>query len=280
MSNVAIVTDSTAYISKELLERLNVEVVPLYVNFPDEVIVDGSIDNVTFFEKMKNSSQMPFTSQPSPGDFVSVYERLLQEGKEIVSIHISSGISGTVESAQSAARILDENKISIVDSQSTAAGLAMLVLEATASAEKGETREAIVNLMEDLKKTQQVLFIPDTLEYLKKGGRIGGAQALLGTMLQIKPILHFSQGKIEVFDKVRTMKKAMERMVAELPGSAEGLQIALMEAEAETNAHKLEKMVQEKMPGVQVHRYELSPVITTHAGPGVVGLAFIQKDLY
>ncbi len=222
MSKVAVVTDSTAYLEKEVLQRYSIEVVSLYVNFPDEVIVDGSIDSTSFFEKMKRSSQMPFTSQPSPGDFVNVFERLLQEGKEVVSIHISSGISGTVESAQTAAKMLEENKISIVDSQSTAAGLAMLVQEAAAAAEQGETRESIVQLAEDLKKRLQILFVPDTLEYLKKGGRIGGAQALLGTLLKIKPILSLSQGKIEVFDKVRTMKKAMERIVAELPDSTEG----------------------------------------------------------
>ncbi len=278
MSNVAIVTDSTAYLAKEFHKKYNVEIVPLYVNFPDEVIVDGSISNTSFFEKMKKSSQMPFTSQPSPGDFKNVFEKLLLDGKEIVSIHISSGISGTVESAQAAAKMLDEQKISVVDSQSTAAGLAMLVQEAAALAEKGEHRESIVKLVKVLINNQQVLFVPDTLEYLKKGGRIGGAQALLGTMLQIKPILHFSQGKIEVFDKVRTMKKAMERMVAELPGSMEGLQVAVMEAEAEINAEKLEKMIQQKLPGVQVASYELSPVITTHAGPGVVGLAFIHNN--
>ena len=240
MTQIKIITDSTAFLDKEVLEKYDIEVVTLYVNFADETIVDGTIDSATFFHKLRNSSEIPSTSQPSPGDFVQVFERLIKEGKEIISILISSGISGTVESAKTAAKMVDPSRISVVDSLSTSGCLAFLVSAAAQAAQEGKNREEIVALLEDLKSRQQILFVPESLQYLKKGGRIGGAQALLGTLLQIKPVLFFSEGKIEVYDKVRTMKKALERLVNELPTTIAGLQLALLTAEAEENTRKLE----------------------------------------
>ncbi len=275
MTQIRIITDSTAFLDKEVLEQYDIEVVPLYVNFADETIVDGTIDSATFFHKLRNSPEIPSTSQPSPGDFTQVFERLIKEGKEIISILISSGISGTVESAKTAAKMVDPSRISVVDSLSTSGGLAFLVSAAAQAAEEGKTREEIVNLLENLKNRLQVLFVPESLHYLKKGGRIGGAQALLGTLLQIKPVLFFSEGKIEVYDKVRTMKKALERLVGELPATSAGQQLALLTAEAEENTRKLEGLIRERFPDQPIIIYELSPVIATHVGP-VVGLAFIR----
>jgi DegV family protein with EDD domain len=276
MSQIKIVTDSTAFIDKETLEKYGIEVVPLYVNFTDEMVVDGTIDNATFFEKIRKSQEIPFTSQPSPGDFVKVFERIVQEGNEIISIHISSGISGTVESANTAAKMVDEARISVFDSYSTSGGLAMLVIAAAQAVEEGKTREEIVAILNRLKSTLRVIFIPETLEYLKKGGRIGGAQALLGTLLQIKPVLCLQEGKIEPLDKVRTMKKALERIVNELPTTAEGLQVSVINAESQENLQKLVELIQERFPGIAINNYEISSVIATHTGP-VVGLAFMQN---
>ncbi|MGI6318514.1 MAG: DegV family protein [Dethiobacteria bacterium] len=277
MARIALVTDSTAYIDQEKIKKHRIEVVPLYVNFPDEVLEDGSINNALFFEKMRSSSKLPFTSQPSPGDFIKVYERLVKEGKEIISIHISSGISGTVESANSAARMVDPSRISVVDSQFTSAGLAMMVLYASRAVEEGKTREEIVALLEKLKSKTRILFVPDTLEYLRKGGRIGGAQALLGTLLNIKPVLCFNGGRVDVFDKVRTMKKALRRIVDELPSNTEGLQVAILIAETSPiHLQMMEELLAERLPGMKIEKYELSPVIGTHVGPGVLGLAFMQ----
>ncbi len=276
MSQIKIVTDSTAFLNKETLEQYGIEVVPLYVNFTNEIIVDGTVDNTAFFEKIRKTQEIPFTSQPSPGDFVKVFERIVQEGNEIISIHISSGISGTVESANTAAKMVDEVRISVFDSHSTSGGLAMLVMAAAKAVEEGKTRDEIVAMLKKLKSTLRVLFIPETLEYLKKGGRIGGAQALLGTLLQIKPVLCLQEGKIEPLDKVRTMKKALERIVNELPTAAEGLQAAVINAESWENSQKLVELIQERLPGIAINKYEISPVIATHTGP-VVGLAFMQN---
>ncbi|HHT46315.1 MAG TPA: DegV family protein [Firmicutes bacterium] len=277
MAQIALVTDSTAFIDREKIKKHKIEVVPLYVNFPDEVLEDGSIDNALFFKKLRSSPKLPFTSQPSPGDFVKVYERLVKEGKEIISIHISSGISGTVESANSAAKMVDPSRISVVDSLFTSGGLAMMVLNASSAIDEGKTREEIVELLEKMKRNTHILFVPNTLEYLKKGGRIGGAQALLGTLLNIKPVLYFSGGRVEVFDKVRTMKKALQRIVDELPSSAEGLQVGILTAETSPeHIRMILALIEERLPGMMVEKYELSPVIGTHAGPGVLGLAYMQ----
>jgi DegV family protein with EDD domain len=277
MSEVRIVTDSTAFLPKERLEEYQIEVVPLYINFPDEIIIDGKIKNKDFFEKMKKAAKLPFTSQPSPGDFFQVYERIINKGDEIVSIHISSGISGTVGSAATAMKMLGTNRISVVDSLITSGGLAMLVIAAAKAAKEGKTRDEIAAMLEVLKKKIRTLFVPATLEYLKKGGRIGGAQALLGTILQIKPILVFENGKIEVFDKVRTMKRALDRITSELPEKAENIQIAILQAEAGEAVSVLQKLIEERLPGAAVEIYELSPVIGTHAGPGTVGLVLMQQ---
>ena len=277
MPSIKIVTDSTALIKEEILHKYGIEVVPLYVNFKDETIVDGTVENAAIFEKIRKTQEIPSTSQPSPGDFVKVFEKIVQEGSEVISIHISSGISGTVESAKTAAKIVDETRISVFDSYSTSAGLAMLVIAAAEAAEEGKNREEIIDMLERLKSKLRVVFCPEPLEYLKKGGRIGGAQALLGSLLQIKPILYFYEGKIEPLDKVRTMKNALERLANELPGTAEGLQVAIINAGAWENCQKLLQIINERLPGIEVGFYELSPVIATHVGP-VVGLAILQHD--
>lgn len=274
MPKVKIVTDTTAFLEKEALEQYGIEVVPLYVNFADETIKDGSIDNATYFYKLMNSSEVPSTSQPSSGDFAKVFEGLIKSGNEVVAILISSGISGTVESARVGAKMIDPSRIFVVDSLSTSGGLALLVLAAARAAQEGKNREEIMAMLENLKSRLKVFFVPESLKFLKKGGRIGGAQALLGTLLQIKPILYFSGGKIEVFDKVRTMKKALERLVHELPTTGEGLELFLLDAESQENVQKLEELILKRLPGLPIKIYEISPVIATHVGP-VAGLAFI-----
>lgn len=277
MAAVRIVTDSTAFLKQDFIEQYNISVVPLYVNFEDEVILDGSIPNAVFFDKMKNSSKMPFTSQPSPGDFVNVYEKIVEAGDDVVTIVISSGISGTYESATNAAKIVDPKRIAVVDSVITAAGLAMLVKEAAEAAAQGKTKDEIVELLEDKKRRLRIFFIPDTLEYLKKGGRIGGAQALLGTLLKIKPVLYLNNGKVDTYDKVRTMKKAMERIVDEIPPANGPFPLSIVHAEALDNVNKIKEIINRRFPEAEIAVDEVSPVIGTHTGPGLVGICFYAQ---
>lgn len=276
MSEIRIVTDSTAFLPQEILDKYKIEVVPLYVNFPDEVIIDGSINNKVFFEKLKKASKLPFTSQPAPGDFVQVYKKIIDNGDEIISIHISSSLSGTVESATAAKKMLASDRISVVDSYFTSAGLAMQVIAAAKAVQEGKTRDEITAMLEKLRNKIRILFVPATLEYLRKGGRIGGAQALLGTILQIKPILMIKDGKVDVFEKVRTMKKALGRIVEELPGKGK-VNVTILQAESGETPLILQKLIKERLPESVIEIFELSPVISTHAGPGVVGIAFLEE---
>ena len=280
MPGVRIVTDTTANLSREELEEHKIEVVPLYVNFPDEVIMDGSISNAVFFEKCEKAPQLPFTSQPSPGDFAKVYEKILNDGDEIVSIHISSGLSGTVESAASAIKMLSAEGISVVDSLVTMTGLAIMVLSAARAAGEGKSREEIVQMLEEMKVKGRTFLVPATLEYMKKGGRIGGAQALLGSIMQIKPILILRNdtGKIDTYAKARTMRKALERLVEELPQNASDVrQVAVLNADAEGTAAELKVLLQARLPDLKINIYALSAVIATHTGPGTVGFSFFPK---
>ncbi|NLA26967.1 MAG: DegV family protein [Firmicutes bacterium] len=274
MHKIALVTDSTAYLSEEEINRYGITVVPLTVNFHDGFIYDGIVDTAEFFARVDRSDKLPFTSQPSAGAFVEVYKRLLEGEKEIVSIHLSSGLSGTYESARGASFMVDPDRITVIDSMTTSAVLAFLVLAAAQWAEEGMDRDEINAKVQQATKEIGSFFIPDTLEYLKKGGRIGGAQALIGSLLQIKPLLYFLDGKIEVFDKVRTRRKAIQRMLAELPREGKHLKVAVVHCAAFDDAVEIKNKILEMAPHARVEIREFGPVLSTHGGPGLVGMGF------
>jgi DegV family protein with EDD domain len=280
---IRIVTDSTAYLSPELISQYDLSVVPLIVNFGDESFREGEkYSNKEYYHKLKTTNLVATTSQPSSGDFFTVYKKLADEGNEIISIHISSVLSGTLASAQAAATLLPEAKITVIDSLSTANPLAWMVIEAAKAAQAGQTVEEITQQVENMKKNTSLLFVVDTMEYLKRGGRVGGAQALLGTLLQIKPILHLQAGRIEVFDKVRTKQKALARLIGEFDSfmsnrpMMENLKVAVIHIDTEENAEILKKKLAEKYLGLQFEGGELGPVIGSHAGPGTLGIAFCE----
>ncbi len=274
MPDIALVTDSTAYLAAEEIEQNHITVVPLTVNFDDGYIYDGLVDAEEFFDRVHRSAKTPFTSQPAVGQFAEVYQTLLDQGKEIISIHISGKLSGTIESAAGAARMLDESRISLVDSEQTSAPLAHLVLAAAQWAAAGLSRQEIVTRLEQEKTKIRSFFVPDTLEYLKKGGRIGGAAALLGTLLQIKPVLHLHQGRIEVFEKVRTRNKAIERILQELPAGPAEAKICVIHTLAKEEAEKVKEKILQQLPLAKVEVRELGPVISVHTGPRVIGISY------
>ncbi|MDW7674177.1 MAG: DegV family protein [Bacillota bacterium] len=280
---IRIVTDSTAYISPEVLERYSIEVVPLSVHFGDEVFKEGEkYTNKEYYDKLRNTKLSATTSQPSSGEFLSVYEKLAEEGHEIVSIHISSILSGTYASAQTASSLLPNAKITIIDSLTTACPLSWMVTEAAKAAEEGKTSEDIIQLVETIKENNKIMFVVDTLEYLKRGGRIGGAQALLGTILQIKPILHLSNGRIEVLDKVRTKQKALSRLTNELEiflsaqNDYTNIKVAVLAVDDDTARLALKESLLVKYPSLEIESSELGPVIGSHVGPGTVGISFTK----
>jgi DegV family protein with EDD domain len=218
-SGVAVVTDSTTYLPPELTERWNIEQVSLYVGWGGERLPEPSYDLGEFYARLRDSEELPSTSQPSVGDFLAVYEPLAEAGRDIVSIHIAAGLSGTYESAREAARVIEDKghrgRVEVVDGQTGAGGLGCVVLAAAEAAAQGQSQPQVVEAARQARAGLDMWFCLDTLEYLRKGGRIGAAQALVGSALKIKPILTFGT-EIAPVGKVRTKKRAMERMVAYL----------------------------------------------------------------
>lgn len=278
MREVALVTDSTSYLLEEEITRYAINVIPLTVNFSDGFIYDGIVKTEEFFARIDRSAGLPFTSQPAAGVFVEAYERLVAEGKDVLSIHLSSELSGTFESACKAASMVGPDRITVLDSRTTSVPLAFLVLGAARWAEEGLSRAEIGARFEQETKRVGGFFVPETLEYLKKGGRIGGAQALLGSLLQIKPILHFLEGKVEILDKVRTKKKAIQRMLQELPRESRHLDAAAIHCAAPDDAVAIRDLILEAAPHASVIIRELGPVLSTHGGPGLVGMGYWARD--
>jgi DegV family protein with EDD domain len=218
-SAVAVVTDSTTYLPAELTERWGIEQVSLYVGWGGERLPEPDYELEEFYARLRDSADLPSTSQPSVGDFLAVYEPLAEAGRDIVSVHIAGGLSGTYESAREAARVIEDKghrgRVEVVDGQTGAGGLGCLVLAAAEAAAAGGSQPQVVETVRRTRASLDMWFCLDTLEYLRKGGRIGAAQALLGSALKIKPILTFGT-EIAPVGKVRTKKRAMERMVSYL----------------------------------------------------------------
>jgi len=217
--NVAVVTDSTTYLPPQLIERWGIEQVSLYVGWAGEHRPEPEYDLDEFYARLRDSEDLPSTSQPSVGDFLACYEPLAEAGRDVVSVHIAAGLSGTCESAREAARVIADKghrgQVEVVDGQTGAAGLGCLALAAAEAAAQGQ---ALPQVVEEVRRTRAGLdmwFCLDTLEYLRRGGRIGAAQALVGSALKIKPILTFGT-EISPVGRVRTRKRARERMVAYL----------------------------------------------------------------
>lgn len=283
---IKIVTDSTAYLSQKTIEEFAITVVPLSVHFGNDSFWEGQkYTNEQFYKMLReNRTVFPTTSQPSAGMFLETYQKIATQNDEIISIHLSGNLSGTVKSAETAAYLLADYKITVIDSYTTIAGLAFMVKEAARLAKEGKSQADIVKAVEYIRENLQTLFMVDTFEYLKRGGRIGGAQALLGTILQIKPVLYV-HGSINVFAKIRTKHKALQRIIAELkkylaerPGQE--IKISILNVDAWPEAMGFEKMLREAIPELRVEHNDVGPVIGAHVGPGTLGIAFtaILKD--
>jgi DegV family protein with EDD domain len=216
---VAVVTDSTTYLPADLIERWEIEQVSLYVGWAGDHRPEREYDLDEFYARLRDSDDLPSTSQPSVGDFLAVYEPLAEAGRDVVSIHIASGLSGTYESAREAARVIEDKghrgRVEVVDGQTGAGGLGCLVLAAAEAAAQGQPLPQVVKTARQTREGLDMWFCLDTLEYLRKGGRIGAAQALVGSALKVKPILTFGT-EIAPVGRVRTKKRAMERMIAYL----------------------------------------------------------------
>lgn len=281
MSRTAIVTDSTAYLPRDLVDLYNISVLPLDVIFPDRTYLDGvDITPAEFYEKQRDSAELPTTSQPSAGNFEELYRELIAAGaEEIICILISAALSGTVNSAEIARAAVSEVPIHIIDSKFTSMAQGFLVLEAARAVEAGVPTPKVVELVTGLIPRMNLIFVVDTLKYLHKGGRIGGAAALFGTALDIKPLLYINDGRVDTLEKIRTKKKAQARLVDIIAEQAAGkkLHCTIIHATARAEAEELLAQVAARCDCVETYISEVSPVIGTHTGPGAVGACFYTE---
>jgi len=273
---VRIVTDSTADLTPEQQRAAGITVVPLNVHFGDEVFrdhVDLSTDE--FFRRLKASPQLPRTSQPSVGAFEEAYRSLRQGGDEIVSVHLSSKVSGTYNSALMAAQSVGEGKIDVVDSLSTSMALGFIALEGAKLARAGRDRQAVADCLRGLVPKARVICVVDTLTYLERGGRIGKARALLGSLLNVKPILQLKDGEVVPLGRARGRPQALNRLVELLERDGKVRQLAIMHGAAQTDAEQLRERVASSYPGVDIQLTEIGAVLGTHTGPGVIGFTYL-----
>lgn len=279
MSKVAIVTDSSAYIPNDLIKEYSITVVPQVLIWGNESYDDGvDIQPTEFYTRLKNDKVMPSSSQVTPASFHKIYKRLLDEKYDILAILIADKLSGTIASAKQAKEFFPDAVIQIFDSNSTAMALGFQVLAVARALAKGASLEECLALAEKARDHTGVVFTVDTLEFLRRGGRIGGAAAFLGTALNIKPILELKDGRIEPIEKVRTRKKALDRLielVEDRSGGRRPIRLATLHANAQSDAESVLETARVKFGAIESILSEVSPVIGTHAGPGTVGLAFM-----
>jgi DegV family protein with EDD domain len=279
MRQVKIVTDSTADLPSSTCERLGITVVPLNVHFGEAVYRDQvDLDSDQFFSLLARSAELPKTSQPAPGRFEEAYRQLGADGSQIVSIHLSSKLSGTLHSAELARdAVRAMTQVEVLDSHSASLGLGLIVMAAAEAAQAGADQREVVSLVRRLAQNVHILFFVDTLEYLQRGGRIGRAGAFLGTLLNIRPILRLEEGEVQPAEKVRTRSKAIDRLVefVELFPNIDRLAIVHSSSSA-ADAETLLRLIEPLYPRDEIIVGRYGPVIGTHAGPGGLGVVVSQ----
>ncbi len=278
---VAIVTDSTGYIPSDLIAEHNITVLPLEVIWGDETFKDGvDIQPSEFYSRLKTAKVMPSTSQVTIPHMKDAFDRLVAEDYDVLGIFISEQLSGTVNSANQGIKMMKsgQDRIHVFDSRQTAMSLGFQALAVARAAQDGASIEDCIALAEKARDNVAVYFAVDTLEFLHRGGRIGGAKRFMGTAMKVKPILSVQEGKVTSMESVRTKKKAHLRVleiIKEEIGDRTPIRLATLNANATEDAQALLKLAQEEMDVVEIIRSEVSPVIGTHVGPGTVGLAYM-----
>jgi DegV family protein with EDD domain len=280
--NTAIVLDSTADFPDAQQHHPNWRVVPLYVNFGTESFRDGiDLTAAEFYEKLRTSPDLPTTSQPTPGDFLAVYEELAGY-ERILSIHLAANLSGTFQSAGTAAAQLGDGRVRTIDSETASVATSMLALAIQRRLERGTTDEEIDELVERYLREHGLLFTVDTLEFLARGGRIGRAKAFAGQLMNVKPILTISEGEVLPVKRVRGNRKAVQEFVEALDSQTRdepGLRIGIAHADAPERVVQLEKMVRDRRPHAEIEMESaLGAVIGAHAGPGTVGFFWFSDE--
>lgn len=283
MGKIHIVTDSGSDLPLETQKDLGISVVPLTVQFGEDIFRDGEdISTSEFYAKLKNNKVMPSTCQPSPADFVKVYEAIAEPGDTIISVHLSSKMSGTYQSAVLASSMLDSNiEVKTIDTKNASLGAGLVAFIAANAVQAGKNTDEILKLIQHVIDHVQVYFVVDTLEFLQKNGRIGLASALVGTLLNIKPILTVENGMVAPFEKSRGKNRALRRLLEiseELAGSFPGqkFRIGISNSESREDAERLGKSLQELLPvDGELLISQIGPTIGVHTGLGTVALFVI-----
>lgn len=280
MSKIALVTDSTGYIPPELIQRYNITVAPLVLIWGSEAFEDGvDIQPAEFYARLKTATVMPTTSQVTIPKFTEIYQTLLDQDYQILTMLISEKLSGTINSAVQAKSILpDGAPIEIFDSESTAMALGFQVLAVAKAIEQGASMSEALQVAEQARQNTGVVFAVDTLEFLHRGGRIGTGSRFLGTALNIKPILELRDGKVEALERVRTRAKSLDRLIGLVEqriGGRTPVRLSILNANVPEEAHALLEKAAAHLGAIEKIEAELSPVIGTHAGPGTVGLVYM-----
>lgn len=271
---IKIVTDSTADIPQTLLERYDIRLVPINIQFEQETYREGlDLDRPTFFQKLE--ACMPTSSQPSPGQFAEVYQSLLDQGHSVLTIVITSRHSGTYQSALLAKSMLPAAPVEVFDSLSISMGTGYQVLAAARAAEEGRSMEEILQLLQAIRARTHLYFTPATLKYLQRSGRVGKLAGALSALLKVTPIIKVEDGVLEAFEKVRTRRKAIDRLVsltARAVGTTEPVKLAVIQAEVHDEAQALRARLEEKFNCDEMHVVDLACSLTVHGGPGIIGI--------
>lgn len=274
MEKIKIITDTTSYITKEFAEKHDISVVKLNYTFDGVTFSEGFPGEFDgFFNKLANTKLFPTTSQPSTGEFMEEFTKALKKGYEsIIVILLSSKLSGTYSNAMLAKNMLGDERITIIDSEQAASNLKFLVEDALNMVKSGKTREEIVEYIESKKKNMSIYLTVDTLEYLKRGGRLSGVQSAIGDVLNIKPIIMLKDGELRLLEKVRGKSKAISNIVDRIPDNVSRISICHILNELE--AQKLEETIKLRFDNVDISIDELGPVIGCHIGPKSIGICF------
>ncbi len=281
-AKVAIITDSTSNLPVDIIKEHDIYVIPQILNWEGKSLLDQiDITTAQFYERLPQSKDLPKTSQPAPGQFTEHFQKVAEGAESIVAIFVSQELSGTIQSAHLGAEAMGDYPIEIVDSRSASLGLGLLAVAAARYAAQGHDYKEVAEHVRGLVPRMRVLFVVDTLEYLHKGGRIGGAKRLVGSMLSIKPVLHLENGKIEPLASIRTKKKAIQHLLDTVLDSMRGkkhIHAAVIHANAIEEAQVIADKITAEVEVEELIVNELTPVIGANVGPGVLGMGYYTVD--
>jgi DegV family protein with EDD domain len=281
MNKVAIVTDSTGDIPQDLIEKYNIKIVPLYVNFGEESFTDNGVDITIqeFYEKLKDIKVLPKSSQPTPADFITAYNDVLKENDSIISIHISKKMSGTIDSAEMAKKELGKD-IEIVDSMFVHMPLGAIVIKAAELASQGKSKEEILGFIEEFRSKINILFIPRNLKHLIMGGRIGRAKGLIASLLEINPILTIHLGEVSQYKTTRRWSQAKTELIESMKSMVkkpENLIVYVADSDAKDARDEMFERIKTEIHPKEIHKSYIGSIVGTHLGPGGVAITFYEE---